>query len=405
MKYDVAVCGAGPSGSTAARFLAENGYNVLLIDKDRFPRDKCCGGCLRPTITEFQFLKKILDETVETKCYHARIYNEKLDYIDYALDEPMKYDMRRINFDYALVKASVDAGAELCENTKVKNVKVSSENVTVRTDKDEIVCQAVIGAGGMLDPVARYLRRREGLPENWSKDEIGFVFAKEYEVDESFISDNYGKEMTTHIHLKPKGIYGYGWTFPKRQHLNVGFGAFWSDIEKIDVHDTFDYYLNILKKSSLFPKGIEKGRVKGALLPLRGPIRKTYSERILIVGDAAGFVSPISGDGIYYAIDSGRLSAQVLSKCLERNDLSSDSLSAYQDAWRKKWGGELKTLCYFADRMFQSLDRYINYARKDRVLTNHIFKLYTQSFNPTAMKLKIGARVLRDFLLYDVFRR
>lgn len=257
----------------------------------------------------------------------------------------------------------------------------------------------------MHDPVARYLRRKEGLPENWPKSDIGLVIVEEHEVGEDFISEKFGEERTCHFHLKPNNLYGYAWVFPKRSALNLGFGAFWRDIRNLDIRSTFKSYIELLKKEGLVPKDLEMGKPKGAPVPLRGAIKKTVSERILLIGDAAGFVSPIGGDGLYYAIDSGRIAADVVDRAVEQDRFGIGGLGSYQRTWYNAWGRDLEVLCYFADKINKSAERVMRYASRDKLFRDMCIRLYDGQQKATELKWRILRRVARNYLLYDVLRK
>jgi flavin-dependent dehydrogenase len=141
------------------------------------------------------------------------------------------------------------------------------------------------------------------------------------------------------------------------------------------------------------------------LIPLRGGIEKSFSDRILLIGDAAGFVSPIGGDGIYYGMSSGRLASEVAEKVVEKDVFTSSALSEYQQRWHNLWGKDLEALCYFADMVFKRTEQIICYASKDENLREMAVGLYNGDCKPSKAKLKIQSRMARDFFLYDVFKK
>jgi geranylgeranyl reductase family protein len=406
-KFDCVICGAGPAGSTAAKYLAESGLRVAVLDKDTYPRDKPCGGGLRPSIVdEFEHVREGLSRIPHTVCKRAIMYPPSLkNHVDYRPGKAVLYNIQRKHFDNLLLDYAKDANAIVFEGEHVKDVVPKSEGYVLRTKSGmEVEGKMVIGAGGMHDPVARYMRIKEGLPEKWPKSEIGLAVVKEYTVDDSFILDRYGEERTCHFHLKPNNLYGYAWTFSKENAINIGFGAFWKYMKEIDIKEQFSYYLNYLKKEKLVPRDLEIGHPKGAPIPLRGAIKTTYSDNMILVGDAAGFVSPIGGDGIYFSLDSARIAANVVKYASENDSFRKETLARYQEEWQARWGKDLETLCYFADKIFKSTEKIMNYACKDDVFKKMAVSLYTGDQKATDLKFKIQRRVARDFLLYDVLK-
>jgi digeranylgeranylglycerophospholipid reductase len=304
-----------------------------------------------------------------------------------------------------LADFATSTGAELRENTRVKSVSARSDgHILQLNDGKEVRGKVIIGAGGMHDPVAKYLRRKEGLPAKWPESDIGLAVMEEYEVGEDFIIDKFGDEHTSYFHLKPNNLYGYAWTFSKENALNIGFGAFWNEMKKIDIMKQFSTYLTFLKKKGLVPDKIKQKKPKGAPIPLRGCIKTSYSDGMLIIGDAAGFVSPIGGDGIYYGMCSGKIAANIVEYAVEHDAFGKETLSRYQREWQKQWGEDLKVLCYFADKMFTKTEQVLKYASRDKALLEKCVWLYNGECSASEIKWKIQTRVARDFFLYDVLR-
>ncbi len=406
-KYDAVICGAGPSGATAAKYMADKGLSVLLLEKSSFPRDKPCGGALRPgVLEEFEHVKSGLRNIPYAVCSRTKMYSPSLNnFVDYNPKKAIMYQVQRSHFDAMLAELAESAGAELRENAEVKAVfaKDNGHGLHMRGG-EEVSGNVIIGAGGMHDPVAQYLRRKEGLPKTWPESDIGLAVVEEYEVGEDFIVERFGEEHTSYFHLKPNNLYGYAWTFSKQSTLNIGFGAFWKHMKNANIKEVLASYLTILKKEGLAPENLRVGRPKGGKIPLRGCIKTSYSQGMLILGDAAGFVSPIGGDGIYFAMCSGRIAADVVEYAVEHDTYGKEIMSRYQQEWYKQWGKDLKALCYFADKISAKTEQVLKYASRDKVLRDMCVGLYDGEGKPSEMKWKIIRRMARDFALYDVLR-
>ncbi|UCE74553.1 MAG: NAD(P)/FAD-dependent oxidoreductase [Methanomassiliicoccales archaeon] len=406
-KYDAVICGAGPSGSTAAKYMAEKGLKVVLLEKKSFPRDKPCGGALRPSIIEeFDYVRDGIKKIPHSICLRAKMYSPSLqNFIEYRPGKAVMYNIQRVHFDAMLADLARRSGAELRENAEVKSVSVKSNGCALQLKNgEEVEGNVILGAGGMHDPVAKYLRKKEGLPERWPRSDIGLGIVKEYEVGEDFIENRFGDEHTAYFHLKPNNLYGYTWTFSQVSSLNIGFGTLWNDAKKVNIKNVFAKYLDFLKKEGLAPETLKLGRPKAGLVPLKGGIKKSYSDRILILGDAAGFATPVGGDGIYFGMCSGRIAADVVEYAIEHNAFEKDTLSRYQEEWYKLWGEDLKAMCYYADKIYDKTERILRYASKDKVLTERCVGLWEGKYKASKMKWKIVARLARDFFVYDVLR-
>ncbi len=406
--YDAVICGAGPSGSTCAKYMAEKGLKVVLLEKGSFPRDKPCGGALRPSVIEdFDYVKRGIQSIPHNISKRAKMFSPNLkNFVDYRTDKAVLYNVQRIHFDAMLADFASDAGAELWESSEVVKVIAKSGGYALQLkDGKEVSGKVIIGAGGMHDPVARYLRKKEGMPENWPKSDIGLVLVKEYEVPGDFILDKYGKEYTSYFHINFANLRGYAWTFAKNNALNIGYGAFWDEMKKVDIKEHFSDYFSFLKKEKLVPENLKPNNQKGALIPLRGAIKKSYSHGMLLLGDAAGFVSPIGGDGIYFGMRSGEVAADVVEYAVKQDKYGEDILSKYQQKWYKEWGKELEALCYFSDKLLTRTDRIIRYTSRDEILKEKGVGLFTGECRASEDKWKILFRIARDFFLYDVLKR
>jgi len=404
--FDIVICGAGPAGSTAARTAAKAGLKVLLVDKDEFPRDKVCGGGLRPEILEspeFSYVTERKKDFLEGSSTSARLYGSKPSHFiayDAPASEPLVYGTSRRKFDEVLFRLAQEAGVEAWTKTIVKSVKITKDYVEISLEGGRTVkAGIVIGAGGMQDPVAKVLRAKEGLPPSWPMEDIGFAVAHEYEVGEEFIKEAFGPRRTIHMHLKPEGIYGYAWAFPRRTFINVGFGAFLKDIKGFDLKAGFKGYLSLLKRSGLFPKEINEVSFKGARIPLRGPIERTSSDRMLLVGDAAGFVSPISGDGISFAMASGKMAADVAVQCMKEGDCSRTALASYDRIWKHLWKEDFQVLCHIADIVEGNLDSIVEVCQKDEKLVKMLVGVYNGRARPSKVVNSMKRRYLRGMLL------
>jgi geranylgeranyl reductase family protein len=404
--HDLVIVGAGPAGSCAGREAAKAGLKVLVIDKEDFPRDKVCGGGLRPEILEdphMSFLAARRSEFIECQSMRTVMQGENVsDLVEYKAPsgKPIIYGTTRRRFDEVLVNSAREAGAEIMTGNLVKRIEVGKDMVRVGLASGrDVQAKVVIGAGGMQDPVAKYLRRKEGLPTSWPLEDIGVAVACELEVGEGFVQDAYGSEMTTHLYLKPQGVYGYAWAFPRRSTVNLGFGGFFHDMRKMDIRALFKEHISHLKLSGLLPERTGEIRFKGARIPLRGPIDRTYSDRMMLVGDAGGFVSPLSGDGISFALTTGRLAAETACRCVGSGDCGKKALSGYERAWRRMWGNDFKALCQIADQIRSELDRLIRFAKRDKRFVETMVWVYNGHVRPSKAIRGLKMRYLKNLVL------
>jgi geranylgeranyl reductase family protein len=326
MHYDLIVCGAGPAGAIAATTAAQAGLKVALIEKYPLPRHKTCGGGIPMTMQSLLY-DLVPEAFVEATVTHMRHTWNFADPVLSAInphpdDRPISLWMvQRSVFDNALVQQAVAAGADLRDGLAVKSLEITDDRVTVRargfSDTDaqtrgtEFIATAdyVIGADGANGVTAQAANLRT---------ERAIAIAMEIELPHQW--------GTGHSDLRPEVAHleygavkrGYGWIFPKGDHLNVGAGLFSPNRQDSRrdprIHsvlkNTIYQYLEALNlpcdrdqlKFHAHPLPIWHGKE-----PLHSP-----GGRILLVGDAAGLINPFFGDGILHAVKSGLIAGECI---------------------------------------------------------------------------------------------
>jgi flavin-dependent dehydrogenase len=151
-------------------------------------------------------------------------------------------------------------------------------------------------------------------------------------------------------------------------------------------------YFNILKGHKVIPDNLEIGKCCGGAIPFV-PLDKTYSDRVLIVGDAAGFINPLTGEGIYFAMTSGEIAAKVISDSLEANDTSENYLSKYQDLWKEDFGKDLKFYRDSTKYMKNSSEDIVRLASKDKKLASIILGIIHGGLSVSKYQGKLFRRV------------
>ncbi|KYK34041.1 MAG: hypothetical protein AYK22_00990 [Thermoplasmatales archaeon SG8-52-3] len=391
MKYDVVVVGAGPAGSTAAKFLSEKGIKVLLLDKDKFPRDKPCGGGL--PVRVFNRFPYINDDFIESYSYSASAYSPTLKYkLEFQRDEPLIAMILRKKFDNQLVKLAINSGTKFIDKKTVIDIKISNNSAKILLDdKTTFESDIVIGADGIWSTIAKKI----GLCKNYKN--ICMCVFEEYNVNQKTLDRYLGETRRCHIHFKVNKSAGYGWVFPKKEHINIGVTEFRQAIHnqknKKTIKEKYIEYLKILKKDKVLPEDFEIGRIRGAALPTR-PLEKTYSDRVIICGDAAGFANPVTGEGIFHAMASGEIAAEVITRALEKNNTSEKFLSKYQKNWYKDFGKDLKLLYKISDLWGKENEKFIDIICKDDKLSEYSVDAIIGRLNARTCRKKMIRRLL-----------
>lgn len=392
MKFDVTVVGAGPGGSTAAKILAEKGWHVLLLDKERFPRDKTCGGGVPARVLK-RFPYLVNDAIIEAKTLGGTVYSPSLKYrIEVEKSETIIAMTLRKKLDAALLQFAKDAGAQVHEDSPVSDVTITREQATVTTSNGEsFESSFVIGADGAHSVVAKTLGLRK------PGTQLGMCILQEFPVASAVLDQYSTVRRRVLIHARFKGQPGYGWVFPKKEHLNIGFAVIqppegvWKDF---NLREGYQNYLAYLKDEQLIPRELPDVPVKGGATPVR-PLEKTYMDRLLLIGDAAGFINPLSGEGIYYAMASADLAAMTITEALEKGQYTAEFLSRYEPRWKKEFGRDLDLINKMLLRGgFEFRDHMFQVANHDKRLTELLVGVVTGELSIYKCKGKIARRYL-----------
>ena len=320
--WDVIVVGAGPAGSTLGYELARMGLRALILEKEVFPRYKACGGSLNPRATDS--LDFDVSPVVEDTITGVRTTYRMGEPFANRFDRPITYTVSRERFDHLLLQQAVASGCVVHEGEKVQSIQAQGAGVAVHSTRQSYSGKAVVGADGANSVVAR----SAGLMRDASID-IGI--ASEVEVDPADL-----ERWRNLILLDLASIRnGYGWIFPKSDHLSIGVGGPLAYAKALQ-----SYYE---KFTGTWKRRMKKYRVtrkRGHRLPIRRKGTPIHRDRILLVGDAAGLIDPFDGEGIYYAIRSAQIAAQVLKDHLESPQET--PLSRYQALVDRELMGEIQ---------------------------------------------------------------
>lgn len=305
--YDAIVVGLGPGGSTAATVLAEAGLSVLALDQAHFPRYKPCGGCLSAKID--RILEPDFHALVERVIHGVSFKLGNGNALHVRSEDPVAYMVMRDRFDHFLVENLKKTGAVVKEGVRVTAVSENEDEVCVRTAQSTYRGRFLVGADGVTGLVRRELHfGKLPLKAVLMEGEVGTA------------------EMTVHG-LEDEALiefgsiaYGYGWIFPKTDHLSIGVGGIGPTAKKVK-----NTYKTFFDRYDIFGEGDEK-RPYGYSLPIWVKKQPLMTRRTLLIGDAAGLVDPFIGEGIYYAIRSGQIAAQSI---LANRDPSRPDLSSY----------------------------------------------------------------------------
>jgi geranylgeranyl reductase family protein len=306
-RFDAIVVGAGPAGSTTAHRLASAGARVLLLDRARFPRDKPCGGGL--TIRAVRQLPVSPDPVVEHVVDRMGIRLRYGSRFERGGRAPLVLMTQRVRLDQYLVEQAVAASAEFRDGVRVADVRADGNGACATVDGQAVEAAVLVGADGANGTTRRAL----GLGGDYV---LGV--ALEGNIARELVGDRFDGLAEIELGTIPGG---YGWVFPKGDHVNVGVGGWESQGPTLRDH------LRILCRAyGIADESVQS--LRGHRLPLRRAGSVAARGRALLVGDAAGLVDPLSGDGMYEAFVSSRLAAEAIMDLLEGR---AESLDGYTE--------------------------------------------------------------------------
>lgn len=309
-RVDLVVMGGGPAGAAAARRAAARGLSVLVVDKARFPRDKLCGGLLSGRTADQ--IARVYGAALEDGALFQRRHSFQFSwkgrvFSEAASDIPLHLTMRR-NFDAWMLDQARAAGAMVAEGQRAE--PGLSAQVLHLDDGTPIAWRALIGADGVNSQVAKAL-----FGESFQRDRIGFCLEAEVPHAQSL------RPPDAPILVDFGGIpWGYAWSFPKAQSVTLGLGAIESRAGDFKARMAALMAGHVRDPAAVTVKGhfIPFGHFRP--VPGRGPV--------LLAGDAAGLVDPLTGEGIAYAIDSGARAADAVADWLAAG-ASADLVASY----------------------------------------------------------------------------
>ena len=376
---EVCVVGAGPAGSLTAKTAAEGGAHTILLEEHPVPG--------RPVFcAEGLSLNGIKDAGIEPKVPYiaqqinrARVYAPNKNYIDLTSKNWVGYTLNRDYFDRQLAENAALSGAELMTGTKALGIYredglISGVIAERNREKFKVKAKVVVGADGYWS----IIRRSAGLGR-WYSD---VVSCAQYKLGELSLEDHNTNEFWMGIKCAPGG---YAWVFPKSQSVaNVGLG-----VRNIHTEPAINYLKRFIDLDPRF-KGAKVLRRNGGVTPVSGIIEKITDDHLILVGDAAGELIPMTGAGIHSGIEAGKLAGKEAALAVEEGNFSGKRLGVYRKNFEKYWGKRIKDSRKVVEMLDKFNDDDLNTLAE--IITNDEILALTNGQNVKRTLAKIIAR-------------
>jgi geranylgeranyl reductase family protein len=344
--YDLIVVGAGPAGSSAARAAASSGLDVLILEKEHFPRYKPCGGALSDraiSCLDFPLPEDICERTITRARVHFR---DKV--IECHKGYRLSTLVTRSRFDHFLLQKALEAGSNLVTQ-RVKEYKEKKDHVRVLTKTDEYRSRFLVISSGCQSCLKDNIQKR-------TRDQYYVSVVTEIEEDEEKIEERLHGSLDFYFDAVKTG---YGWIFPHKGYYSVGIGG-----EASSIKDLRGLMLNFLRKTGFHGEY----RLHGHKIPTGGISWRVASPKVLLAGDSAGFVDPLTGEGMFYALRSGQIAAKAI---LDQD--TADISKTFADTCKKEFGEELSHALWMVKSLNPQREIFFDafFKRKD-ILDNYI---------------------------------
>ncbi|UCC52217.1 MAG: NAD(P)/FAD-dependent oxidoreductase [Anaerolineaceae bacterium] len=377
---DVIIVGAGPAGATTATILAQHGHDVLMLDRFDFPRDKACGDAIPAGAIELMArlgMAEKVNQAVQRGEFYPldsiRIYSPKGNLLQARLKEGAEggrsYVAPRVYFDAVIQKQAEESGAEfkraLVKEPWIEDGRVVGVQAQFNGDVKKIRSKIVVGADGVTSAITRTLRPKE----------MQHVDSHRAVALRAYIHDIEEYPHEVEFYLYDEILPGYAWVFPAGKNLaNIGLGM------RLDVFRKENYNLKQMLQKFLELPTIKKRILRGGEIEnirtwqlnfgSQKQLQHTY-DGALLVGDAAGFINPLTGGGIHNAMISAQMAGKTIDDALQKGDTSRESIKIYEKRIHQAMWKNMRR-SYFIQRWvlrFPSIaDIFFSYAAEDGIL-------------------------------------
>ncbi|MHA1767143.1 MAG: NAD(P)/FAD-dependent oxidoreductase [Promethearchaeota archaeon] len=354
VEFDVIIVGGGPGGSVAARTSQILGLNSIIVERGITPGDKNVSGCaLSPKLwRDFKFMEQLnLPHRIAKMVTIHFVGNDNVEKTNLSFSPPSSKDLNykksrefltmnvyRSDFDQWLAKLAVKEGAVLktsCLMTDLLKDNKGNVKGIVCKDGTEITGKIIIGADGVISTVAK----ASGLRKKWRPDQLAWMVHYDYKGSKENIDKVIGNNA---LHYWYSATFPVAYTFFNLEGFHVGLGGILSMVNKnYDPHILLEKFMGVegVKRQIDLIGGTPR-EYQAHMFPMLDKWENIYTDNIMLIGDAAGLACPLEAEGVYYAMLSGQIAAQVAVKAINKGNYTKDFLKLYDITLQHSHVGE-----------------------------------------------------------------
>jgi digeranylgeranylglycerophospholipid reductase len=391
-KYDVVVVGGGPVGGHVSKKISEKNCSVAILEKNNeIGKNLNCAGLVTKRVFE---ITKSSTRTIQNKISGANIHSPSDIILKIGGEHIHALVIDRINFDKEIIKQAEKKQVDVFLENKLENIKQNKDTLIIKTSTEEVECKILVGADGPFSKTRKLFKFLE--PKELLKGAGAEV--SNVSLDPNFVEIFVGQKIAPGF---------FAWIIPINKNgteARVGLC-----VDQTTLHPPTFYFKKFLinKQVQSFLKDAKITRRIGGVIPL-GFLKKTFTDNVLIVGDAAAQVKPTSGGGLYPGLLSADHCANVAVESLEKNDFSANFLKKYHKLFNKDIGKELNRGMTFRT-VFRKLsddnfDKYISKFKNQKIVDiinkygdiDYPSKLANPLIKKNPSLLKLGAAILKN---------
>lgn len=354
MKYDCVVVGSGPAGSVTARFAAKTGAKVLIIERrQEVGVPVLCGEGISKKIDEWNMLES--RRWIAGDMEGARIYSPDRTCVTLSAEQAGNetgYVVYRDIFDQELARLAAREGAKIMMNTQATGLlkdkdKIKGVKVKHFDEEFEIEADIVVGADGVESKIGKWAGINTTLKPKDLETCAQYTLTN-IDCKDAYCDFYLGKQIAPG---------GYVWVFPKGKDVaNVGIGILASLSESGMAKKLLD---NFIANEPRLQKG-EPIRFLAGAVPVTNPVETTVQDNLLLVGDAARHVDPITGGGLTHCLEGGKIAGETIGMAVEKQQFDQETLSVYETGWKEAFAKKIKRNYMVKEILLDMDDKTLN---------------------------------------------